>query len=156
MSLAQRTLLSSPEFMQRLAVTLAALAVYRLGAYVPLAGINPTRLASLYRDSPLLKSLGSADERFSVVGLGVTPIVSVLLLLECARLLSPRCSWPSPCPSQTCCAGSRVERRQCRERRVRAINRLNVHAYLAIELHRNRIGSLNLQGHGCGGAHLER
>jgi preprotein translocase subunit SecY len=102
MSLAQRTPPSSPEFMQRLVVTLAALAVYRLGAYVPLAGINPTRLASLYRDSPLLASLGSAGERFSVVGLGVTPIVSVLLLLECARLLSPRFNvWAGATPNNT-------------------------------------------------------
>jgi preprotein translocase subunit SecY len=102
MSLAQRTPPSSPEFMQRLVVTLAALAVYRLGAYVPLAGINPTRLASLYRDSPLLASLGSAGERFSVVGLGVTPIVSVLLLLECARLLSPRFNvWAGATPDNT-------------------------------------------------------
>jgi preprotein translocase subunit SecY len=90
MSSSQRPPLSSPEFMQRLAVTLAALAAYRLGAYVPLAGMNPTRLASLYRDSPLLASLGPAGERFSVVGLGLTPIISVLLLLETARLLSPR------------------------------------------------------------------
>jgi preprotein translocase subunit SecY len=100
-SLSQRKPLS-PELVPRLAVTLAALAAYRLGAHVPLAGINPTRLASLYRDSALLTSLGPAGERFSVVGLGLIPIISVLLLLEAARLLSPRFNaWAGATPDNT-------------------------------------------------------
>jgi preprotein translocase subunit SecY len=74
------------EFTRRLAVTLAALAVYRLGAHLPLAGIDIDALTALYgaTASPL------ATERISAFSLGVTPIISVLILIEVVRLLSGR------------------------------------------------------------------
>jgi SecY translocase len=86
MPLSQRTPPFPHEFMLRFAVTLAALAVYRLGAYLPLPGMNRTGLASLYQSS----GSAFATERISVVALGVAPIVSALLLVEVIRLLSRR------------------------------------------------------------------
>jgi preprotein translocase subunit SecY len=82
MALTQRTPHSMPAFMRRLAVTLGVLAVYRLGTYLPIAGIDQAALANLYRGS------GStlAIERVSVFALGVSPIISILLLVEVARL----------------------------------------------------------------------
>jgi len=83
MALTQPTPLSIPLFMTRLAVTLGVLAIYRLGAHLPLAGIDQAALANLYRGgSPL------AVERISVFSLGVTPIISTLVLVEVVRLAS--------------------------------------------------------------------
>ena len=76
----------SHELMPRLAVTLAALAAYRLGSYLPLPGIDHMAWASLSQGG----GLAAAFERISVVSLGVTPLVSALLLVEVARLLSGR------------------------------------------------------------------
>src|SRR5262245_31786083 len=94
MALAQRTPISMPLFMTRLAVTLGVLAIYRLGAYLPLAGIDQAELASFYR-SPLF-----AIERISVFSLGVTPIISTLVLVEVVRLASSRFNdWAGATPA---------------------------------------------------------
>jgi preprotein translocase subunit SecY len=74
------------EFMKRLAVTLGALAIYRLGAHLPLAGIDPAALAALYGTGGSIH----VTERVSIFALGVMPIISMLLLVEVARLLSGR------------------------------------------------------------------
>lgn len=86
MALTQRTPHSMPEFITRLAVTLGALAIYRLGTHLPLAGIDQAALVNLYRGS----GSALAVERISVFSLGVTPIISTLLLVEVARLASSR------------------------------------------------------------------
>jgi preprotein translocase subunit SecY len=77
---------SMPEFMRRLAVTLGVLAVYRLGTYLPIAGIDQAALTNLYRGG----GSALAIERVSVFSLGVTPIISTLLLVEVARLALSR------------------------------------------------------------------
>jgi preprotein translocase subunit SecY len=72
--------------MAPVAVTLAALAAYRLGSYLPLPGVDAAAYAALYQSSGLPRFI----ERLSIVALGVTPIISVLLLVEVARLASWR------------------------------------------------------------------
>jgi preprotein translocase subunit SecY len=98
MALTQRRLFSIPEFMTRLAVTLGALAIYRLGAYLPLAGIDQAALANLLNQgSPLAMT---AQGRATVFGLGVTPIISTLVLVEVARLASSRFNdWAGATPA---------------------------------------------------------
>jgi len=86
MALTQRILPLMPQFMTRLAVTLGALAIYRLGTHLPLAGVDPAALANLYRSS----SSPLAVERISIFALGVVPIISALLVVEVARLASGR------------------------------------------------------------------
>ena len=94
MAHSQDTSPSMPELMTRIAVTLGVLAVYRLGTHLPLAGINQTALANLLAgiDQAALANLGSAftGERVSIFALGVTPIISALLVVEVARLASER------------------------------------------------------------------
>lgn len=75
-----------PDLLRRAAVTLAALAVYRLGSWIPLPGIDAAGLAAGL-------GLGSPTEaiaRVSVMALGVTPWLSVLLLVELAMIAAPR------------------------------------------------------------------
>ena len=80
MAHSQDTSPSMPELMTRLAVTLGALAIYRLGTHLPLAGIDQAALANL----------GSAFtvKRVSIFELGVTPILSALLVVEVVRLMT--------------------------------------------------------------------
>ena len=86
------------DLLRRLAVTLGALAVYRLGAHVPLAGIDQAALVRLSRGSGAALSI----ERISVLALGVGPIISALLLVEVARLASRRFNdWAGAAPETT-------------------------------------------------------
>src|SRR5262249_15757171 len=100
----QDTFHSMPELMTRIAVTLRLLAVYRLGTHLPLAGIDQTALANLLAgiDQAALANLGSAftGERVSILALGVTPIISALLVVEVARLASERFNeWAGATPN---------------------------------------------------------
>src|SRR5215467_13137448 len=84
-----------PELMTRLAVTLGALAIYRLGTHLPLVGIDQAALA-LFRRS----GSGLAVERVSIFALGVSPILSALLVVELARLASERFNdWAGATPN---------------------------------------------------------
>lgn len=75
-----------PELMTRLVVTLGVLAIYRLGTHLPLAGIDHAELANLFRRS----GSGLAVERVSIFALGVSPVISAMLVVEMARLASER------------------------------------------------------------------
>jgi preprotein translocase subunit SecY len=97
-----------PEFMTRFAVTLGILAIYRLGTHLPLAGIDQTALANLSAgiDKAALANLsgvsGSAftGERVSIFALGVTPIISALVVVEVMRLASKRFNdWAGAAPN---------------------------------------------------------
>jgi SecY len=70
------------DFNRRLAVTAIALIVYRLGAQIPLPGVNLEALAKLD---------GLALERVSILALGVNPLVTVLILAELVKVLVPAC-----------------------------------------------------------------
>jgi preprotein translocase subunit SecY len=96
MALIQGIPLSMPQFMTRLAVTLGVLAIYRLGTHLPLAEVDQVALANLYRGS----GSAFAVERISVFSLGVTPIISMLMLVEVARLASSRFNnWTGATPA---------------------------------------------------------
>jgi preprotein translocase subunit SecY len=69
------------ELATRVAVTLGALAIYRLGAALPLPGLDAERLY----ESGLVNA-----ERISIFALGVMPMLNALLLVEMARLISDR------------------------------------------------------------------
>jgi preprotein translocase subunit SecY len=69
---------------RRIAVTLAALAAYRLGACIPLPGLNVP--------ASLLEAGGSAPpvERISLMALGVIPLLSAVMLAEVAMMAWPK------------------------------------------------------------------
>jgi preprotein translocase subunit SecY len=83
-----------PDLSTRIAVTLGVLAVYRLGTYLPLPGIDAVALAQMTRGSPL------GQVRAAVFALGILPLVSILLLVEVARLASSRFNgWAGATPT---------------------------------------------------------
>jgi preprotein translocase subunit SecY len=67
------------EFTRRLAITAALLFTYRLGTFLPLPGIDPESLARL----------GGVAERISILALGITPYVTILILAELLKVVVP-------------------------------------------------------------------
>ena len=72
-----------PELLRRLSVTVGTLLLYRLGCQIPLPGLDPDRL------DRLLGAPWMSLERMSIFALGVTPILSVLIIVEIAKLAFP-------------------------------------------------------------------
>ena len=79
----------------RLWFLLGALVVYRLGAHVPVPGINPGELANLFKQNSggILGMFnmfsGGALERFTVFALGITPYISASIIMQLAGLAIP-------------------------------------------------------------------
>ncbi len=65
----------------RVLFTAAVLLAYRLGCQIPIPGLDTDVLASLH--------VGLTIERLSLFALGVTPIFSILLMFEFAKLVVP-------------------------------------------------------------------
>ncbi len=68
-------------FIQRLAFTIGALLLYRIGCAIPVPGLD-TDVLSLMSGRPSI-------ERVSIFALGVTPIFSALLIFEFLKLVFP-------------------------------------------------------------------
>lgn len=67
----------------RLLVTLAIVAAYRLGTWIPLPGVDPDQIQTIFsRLGPLAwwQALGSPIERFSVFALGLLPYLNAAIL----------------------------------------------------------------------------
>jgi len=76
-------------------VTLAALAVYRIGSWVPLPGVDIRQLLT----PEMVHS--SAIPRLSIVALGVVPFLSALMLVEAAMIAVPRLrAWSTARPER--------------------------------------------------------
>jgi preprotein translocase subunit SecY len=75
------------ELGRRVAFTLGALLVYRMGTYIPLPGIEPAVWGQLFRSGGrLLQSLdaagGGAIGRLSIFALGITPYLSAAVVIQ--------------------------------------------------------------------------
>jgi preprotein translocase subunit SecY len=64
----------TPELARRIAFTLGALLIYRLGSYIPLPGVNVL------------------DARLSIFSLGILPYLSVAILIQLGSMVSSRLS----------------------------------------------------------------
>ena len=80
---------------RRIFFLIGALIVYRIGAHVPVPGINPVELAKLFQTSQtgLLDMFnmfsGGALSRFSVFALGIMPYISASIILQLASEIVP-------------------------------------------------------------------
>lgn len=74
---------------------IGALIVYRIGAHIPVPGINPTELAKLFQSSQtgLLDMFnmfsGGALSRFTVFALGIMPYISASIIIQLASEVFP-------------------------------------------------------------------
>ena len=98
--MAQDSLLSAvgkmSELKSRLWFVLGALVVYRLGAHIPVPGIDPTVLKQLFdsQSGGILGMFnmfsGGALSRFTVFALGIMPYISASIIMQLATVVSPK------------------------------------------------------------------
>jgi preprotein translocase subunit SecY len=80
----------------RLWFLLGALVVYRIGAHVPVPGVDPAQLASLFKsqEGGILGMFnmfsGGALSRFTVFALGITPYISASIIMQLLSIVSPQ------------------------------------------------------------------
>ena len=80
---------------RRIMFLIGALIVYRVGAHIPVPGINPAELAKLFHTSQtgLLDMFnmfsGGALSRFTVFALGIMPYISASIILQLASEVLP-------------------------------------------------------------------
>jgi preprotein translocase subunit SecY len=81
---------------RRIALTLGALLLYRLGTYIPLPGIDPTVWDQVFQSQRggILGSLdllsGGGIHRLAIFALGIMPYVSAAIILQLAMIVSRR------------------------------------------------------------------
>ena len=79
----------------RLVFLLLALLVYRLGAHIPVPGIDPNQLASLFNEAKggILGMFnlfsGGALSRFTVFALGIMPYISASIIMQLLTVVVP-------------------------------------------------------------------
>jgi len=80
----------------RLWCLLGALVVYRIGAHIPVPGIDPIALASLFKQNEggILGMFnmfsGGALSRFTVFALGIMPYISASIIMQLGSIVSPQ------------------------------------------------------------------
>ncbi|HEX6592520.1 MAG TPA: preprotein translocase subunit SecY [Moraxellaceae bacterium] len=83
------------ELWRRIGFLLLALVVFRLGAHIPVPGINPERLAQLFeQNKDTILSLfnmfsGGALERMSILALGIMPYISASIIMQLMATVYP-------------------------------------------------------------------
>jgi preprotein translocase subunit SecY len=84
------------ELKRRLLFVLGALVVYRLGAHIPVPGINADVLAKLFesQSTGILGMFnmfsGGALSRFTVFALGIMPYISASIIMQLMTVVSPQ------------------------------------------------------------------
>ncbi len=88
--------LGSPELRKKLLFTAAMLAVYRLGSFIPVPGVNREALEQAMQDrgSRLLDFLnlfaGGALTRFAIFALGIMPYITASIILQLMTVVIPK------------------------------------------------------------------
>ena len=89
---------------KRLWFTLGALIIFRLLSFVPLPGIDPRALASLFDTTRggvldfFNMFSGGSLERMSIIAIGVMPYITASIVVQLATSMSPTLGLP-PCSS---------------------------------------------------------
>jgi preprotein translocase subunit SecY len=86
------------ELMKRIWFVLGAIVVFRLGAHIPVPGIDPDALAAMFaqQKGTILDMFnmfsGGALQRFSVFALGIMPYISAAIIVQLMSHISPTMS----------------------------------------------------------------
>src|SRR6266403_2772106 len=81
---------------KRLTFLLLALVVFRIGAHIPVPGIDPIRLAELFQSQQggilgLFNMFsGGALSRFTIFALGIMPYISASIIMQLLTVVSPQ------------------------------------------------------------------
>ncbi|MDO4877693.1 MAG: preprotein translocase subunit SecY [Neisseria sp.] len=89
-------LFKSDELKNRLIFLLGALIVFRIGAHIPVPGVDAAALAELYNKSASSGILGMLNmfsggslERFSIFAIGIMPYISASIVIQLATEIIP-------------------------------------------------------------------
>lgn len=82
------------ELKRRILFLLGALIVYRIGAHIPVPGLDPTRLAELFSGNQGIFGLfnlfsGGALSRLTVFAVGVMPYISASIIIQLLTVVYP-------------------------------------------------------------------
>ena len=82
------------DLQRRLIFLLLALVVYRIGAHIPVPGINPDQLRQLFQGQQGILNLfnmfsGGALSRFTVFALGIMPYISASIIMQLMTYVVP-------------------------------------------------------------------
>lgn len=85
----------TPSLAQRIAVTIGALLLFRLGEFIPLPGVNPEAWAMLARGegsgmAGFLAASSGGIRRLAIFALGLVPYVSAAVLVQLATIFSSK------------------------------------------------------------------
>src|SRR3990167_8195830 len=82
-----------PELRNRILFTLALLAIYRLGVFVPTPGVNTDALQRIMSKGTVFDVFnlfsGGALEQFSIFALGIMPYISASIILQLLTVVVP-------------------------------------------------------------------
>ena len=84
------------ELRQRLVFVLGALIVYRIGAHIPIPGVDPRAIQSLFQqDGKNILDMvnmfsGGALKRLSIFALGIMPYISASIILQLMAVVIPK------------------------------------------------------------------
>src|ERR1700674_5791979 len=84
------------ELKRRLLFVLIGIVIYRVGAHIPVPGINPEKLADLFRQEQggILGMFnmfsGGALQRFTVFALNVMPYIPASIIIQLFSVVSPK------------------------------------------------------------------
>jgi preprotein translocase subunit SecY len=84
------------ELKRRLIFVVIAILIYRVGAHIPVPGLDPQRLASLFSNQSnglfgyLNMFSGGALQRLTVFALGVMPYISASIIIQLFSSISPK------------------------------------------------------------------
>jgi len=85
---------SLPDLRTRILFTIGLLIVFRLIAHVPLPGVDPAAMSTLFQNTPLLGMLdlfsGGALRNFSVAAMGVYPYITATIIMTILVPVIPR------------------------------------------------------------------
>ena len=87
-------LLGIADLRKRMLFTLAMIAVFRFGAHIPVAGVDPARLAELFGRGNLLSLIdlftGGALIRFSIFAMGIVPYINASIIIQLLTVVIPQ------------------------------------------------------------------
>ena len=84
------------ELLRRVGFVILALFIYRVGAHIPVPGVDPLKLKSLFDQTQgTILSLfnmfsGGALERMSILALGIMPYISASIIMQLLSTVSPK------------------------------------------------------------------
>ncbi len=83
-----------PDLRQKILFTLGILVIYRLAAHIPVPGVDPQALQTVFQANQLLGFLdlfsGGALSNFSIVAMGVYPYITAQIIMQLAIGIVPQ------------------------------------------------------------------